>query len=174
MPELWLLRFLSYFHGFAFASGFQAKCTHDDFMSSAFFLGIAVDSFSEDAFVVVVEGHEYGGIRFSLWRTNPLFFFCKSHARCKLVWWPEGLFGCWLSVVIGIWGKYKLGPDVMPVLVQAAPLGGGGQQSVQCPDPLIALGLRNYCRTSQDPEALAVRKQQIFLETRASWVWATD
>lgn len=22
-------------------------------------------------------------------------------------------------------GKYKLGPDVMPVLVQAAPLGGG-------------------------------------------------
>lgn len=61
---------------FAFASGFQAKCTRDDFMSSAFFLGTTVDSFSEVAFVVVVviEGHEYRGIRFSFWRTNPVFF----------------------------------------------------------------------------------------------------
>lgn len=126
VPELWLLRFLSYFHGFAFASGFQAKCTHDDFMSSAFFLGIAVDSFSEDAFVVVVEGHEYGGIRFSLWRTNPLFFFCKSHARCKLDWWPEGLFGCWLSVVIGIWGSISWDLMLCPFWYKQPHWVGGG------------------------------------------------
>lgn len=32
-------------------------------------------------------------------------------------------------------GKYKLGPDVMPVLVQAAPLGGGEGGGAVCAVP---------------------------------------
>lgn len=39
-------------------------------------------------------------------------------------------------------GKYKLGPDVMPVLVQAAPLGGGGAAVCAVPRSSHSSGLK--------------------------------
>lgn len=72
-------------------SGWIRTCAND-FMSAAFFLGIAVGSFSEDVLVFFFVFFFWGPwiwriIKFSLWRTNPFFFFfslpCGSPARCQ-------------------------------------------------------------------------------------------